>query len=158
MAKLKLPETLTSMSELADLLQEQGRSEEAESLTVQVLETRRRILGAEHADTLDSMDVLAWFRQDEGKLAEAERLKRQVLETRKRLVGEKDSGTQRAIASLANLLLVKGHVAEAKRLYRDKSMPNSLGIEEWFQGGLDAGDGGGTILVFCETWCPYCER
>ncbi len=152
------PDTLTSMYNLADVRQEQGRLGEAESLTVQVLEIRRRILGEDHPDTLDSLDVLAWFRQDEGKLAEAERLKRHVLEARKRILGEKDSGTQRAIGSLANLLLVQNRVAEAKRLYREKSMPNSLGIEKWFQGGFEASDRVSTILVFWETWCPYCER
>ncbi len=152
------PDTLASMYDLADLLQEQGRNDEAESLTVQVLETRQRTLGEEHPDTLDSMDVLAWFRQDEGNLVEAERLKRHVLDARRRLVGEKNSGTQRAIASLANLLLVQGRLAEAKRLYGDRSIPTSLGIEKWFQGGLDASGGGGIILVFWETWCPYCER
>jgi non-specific serine/threonine protein kinase/serine/threonine-protein kinase len=150
------PDTLSSMYSLAGVRRRQGHLEEAESLTVDVLEIRRRILGEEHPSTLNSLKELAWIHQNKGNLVEAERLKRQVLEARERIMGEKDGGTQKARGSLANLLLVQGRVAEAKGLYRSKGMP-SLGIEKWYQGGYEAGDRGGTILIFWETWCPYCE-
>jgi tetratricopeptide (TPR) repeat protein len=152
------PETLSSMYNLADLAEEQGRLEEAEALAAQVLEIRRRILDEEHPDTLKSLEVMAWFRQEEGKLEEADRLKKQVLELRRRDLGDSHEDTQNAIGSLANLYLVQGKTAVAGELYHGKRMPESLGIEEWFQGEREFKDQGSLILVFWETWCPYCER
>ena len=47
------PDTLTSMANLASTYRNQGRWKEAEELEVQVMETRKRVLGAgasRHAD------------------------------------------------------------------------------------------------------------
>ncbi len=152
------PKTLKSMYNLADLLQGQGRLEEAESLTTRVLDIRKRVLGEEHPDTLSSIDDLAWFFQKQGKVTEAERLKRMVLEARERVLGQEHADTRQSIGSLANLLLAQGRVSEAQRLYGGKKLPDDLGIEKWFQGEFEVNNTGSTILVFWETWCPYCER
>ena len=55
-----------SMANLALTLLDQGRWEEAEKLEVQVMETRKAKLGADHPDTLTSMANLAvtWNSQD----------------------------------------------------------------------------------------------
>jgi hypothetical protein len=42
------PDTLTSMASLALTFWNQGRWKEAEELDVQVMETRKRVLGQEH--------------------------------------------------------------------------------------------------------------
>ncbi|KAH8690065.1 hypothetical protein BGW36DRAFT_364793 [Talaromyces proteolyticus] len=56
------------MANLASIYKKQGRWKEAEELNVQVMETRKRVLGAEHSDTLTSMNNLAltWKRQGRG--------------------------------------------------------------------------------------------
>jgi hypothetical protein len=47
-----------------------GRWKEAEELDVQVMETRKQVLG-EHPDTLTSMNNLAWIWKNENRDAEA---------------------------------------------------------------------------------------
>ena len=48
----------------------QGRWKEAEELDVQVMETKTRVLGAEHPDTLTSMNNLAFTWKGQGRVAE----------------------------------------------------------------------------------------
>ena len=47
------------MTNLAVTYREQGRWNEAEHLQVQVMEMRKKLIGAEHPDTLNSMTNLA---------------------------------------------------------------------------------------------------
>jgi len=60
------------MSNLASTFRNQGRWKEAEELEVQVMETRKRVLGQEHPDMLTSMNNLAEVLRDQGKYAAAE--------------------------------------------------------------------------------------
>jgi serine/threonine-protein kinase len=55
------PNTLKAMNDIAWLYCMQGRYEQAESMFVETLESRRRVLGKEHPDTQMSMNNLAWF-------------------------------------------------------------------------------------------------
>jgi hypothetical protein len=64
----------------------QGRWKEAEELNVQVMETRKRVLGQKHPSTLTSMANLAYTWKSQGRdkeaidlMKEAERLQRDVL-------------------------------------------------------------------------------
>lgn len=57
----------------------------AEELEVQVMETSKRVLGAEHLDTLSSMTDLAMTYKELERQEEAEKLEAQVMETRSRL-------------------------------------------------------------------------
>jgi len=50
---------------------------------VQVMETRKRVLGEEHPDTLTSMGNLASTYRNQGRWNEAEKLEVQVMETSK---------------------------------------------------------------------------
>jgi len=152
------PGTLESMYNMADLLQVQGRSEDAELLTEQVLDIRVRILGEEHPDTLESLETLAWFRLDEGKFAEAERIMRRVLEIRTRVLGKRHRSTHAATDALAGVFLSQRKLSEAKGVYGDRGAPTDLGIEEWIQGKYSLSDERPTLLVFWATWCPYCEH
>ena len=52
------------MANLASTFWNQGRWKEAEELFVQVMETRKRVLGAEHPSTLTSMANLAFGRKN----------------------------------------------------------------------------------------------
>ena len=49
------------MANLASTYRNQGRWKEAEELDVQVIETRKRVLGQAHPDTLTSMNNLAFI-------------------------------------------------------------------------------------------------
>ena len=77
---LEHPNTLASMNNLANVLQEQGQWQEAEQIHREVLEVRRIVLGQEHPDTLASMHNLAIVLQEQGQWQEAEQMHREVLE------------------------------------------------------------------------------
>ena len=78
---------MNSMGNLASTYRNQGRWEEAEKLEVQVMETRKTKLGADHPDTLTSMANLASTYRNQGRWEEAEKLYVQVMETRKTKLG-----------------------------------------------------------------------
>jgi hypothetical protein len=68
------PHTLTSMSEVATALSDQGNYHEAERLHWQVLELRTKVLGPEHPYTLTSVNNVAIALSDQGNYHEAERM------------------------------------------------------------------------------------
>jgi hypothetical protein len=78
----------------------QGRLKEAEELDVQVMETRKSVMGMEHPDTLASMANLASTYRKQGQLEEAEVLYEQVMEIRKRMLGMEHPET---LTSMNNL-------------------------------------------------------
>jgi hypothetical protein len=56
-----------------------GRYKEAEELEVQVMETKKRVLGDEHPDTLTSIANLASTYRNQGRWKEAKELQVQVM-------------------------------------------------------------------------------
>ena len=68
------PSTLTSRSNLALVLRDLGRLDEAEAEHRAVLETRTRVLGPDHPSTLNSRGNLALVLRDLGRLDEAKRV------------------------------------------------------------------------------------
>src|ERR1700727_2561557 len=76
------PETITSVSNLASVLQDQGKYQEAEVLYRQALEGREKMLGKEHPETLVSISKLALVLQNQGKYQEAEAMNRRALDRR----------------------------------------------------------------------------
>src|SRR5277367_1700267 len=66
-----------------------------------VMELRKRILGAEHPDTLTNMGNLAGTYWHQGRWNEAEKLQVDVMELSKRLLGAEHPDTLRSIANLA---------------------------------------------------------
>jgi Tetratricopeptide repeat len=79
---------------------EQGRSNEAEQLQLEVLALQKEVLGAKHPDTIGAMANLAstWWQQ--GRSNEAEQLQLKVLALRKEVLGAKHPDTIRAMANL----------------------------------------------------------
>jgi hypothetical protein len=67
------------MANLAATYWNQGQWKEAEELEVQVMETRKRVLGDEHLHTLSSMANLAATYRIQGRWKEAEELEVQVI-------------------------------------------------------------------------------
>ena len=75
---------------ISKVYRNEGRWKEAEELEVQVMETRKRVLGKEHPDTLTSMGNLVWTYGNQGRWKEAEELEVQVMETYKRMLGKEN--------------------------------------------------------------------
>src|SRR5437762_585064 len=73
------------MNNLAVVLSDQGRYEQAEEMHRQALALKERVLGKEHPDTLTSMSNLAGVLSGQGKYEQAVELDRQVLLLRERV-------------------------------------------------------------------------
>src|SRR5438477_6170924 len=71
------------MAKLGRTYKDQGRWEEAEKLEVEVMETSKTKLGADHPSTLTSMANLASTFWNQGRWEEAEKLAVEAMETRK---------------------------------------------------------------------------
>ena len=101
---------------LALIYRNQGRWKEAEELFVQVMETRKRVLGQEHPDTLTSVTNLASTYRDQGRWKEAEELDVQAMETGKRVLGQEHPDTLTSMANLASTYRDQGRWNEAEEL------------------------------------------
>ncbi|KAF2818065.1 hypothetical protein CC86DRAFT_309981, partial [Ophiobolus disseminans] len=75
-----------------------------EELFVQVIETRRKKLGADYPDTLTSMANLASTYRNQGRWDAAEELDVQVMETHKKKLGADRPDTLTSMANLASTL------------------------------------------------------
>jgi tetratricopeptide (TPR) repeat protein len=95
---------------------EQGRSDEAERLDVEVLALYKEVVGLKHPDTIRAMASLAstWWQQ--GRSDKAERLEVEVLALYKEAVGLKHPDTISAMANLASTWRQQGRSDEAERL------------------------------------------
>ncbi|KAF2186641.1 kinesin light chain [Zopfia rhizophila CBS 207.26] len=94
-----------------------GRYGESEELLVQVMETRKRVLGDEHPDTLTTMDKLASTILNQGRWKEAEELFLQVMETRKRMLEEEHEATLSIMNNVATTYWHQGRLKEAEQLH-----------------------------------------
>ena len=95
---------------------EQGQSDDAEGLQIQVLELRKAVLGEKHPGTIRAMANLASTWHQQGRSNEAEGLKIQVLELYKAVLGEKHPDTITAMANLASTWQQQGRSDEAEGL------------------------------------------
>ncbi|CAK7228781.1 hypothetical protein SEUCBS140593_007027 [Sporothrix eucalyptigena] len=95
----------------------QGRWEEAEKLFVQVMETQKIKLGADHPDTLTSMGNLALTYESQGRWEEAEKLFVQVMETQKIKLGADHPDTLTSMGNLALTYESQGRWEEAEKLF-----------------------------------------
>ena len=90
------------MANLALTFWNQGRWKEAEELFVQVMETRKRVLGEEHPDTLTSMNNLAFTFKAQGHNDEAVSLMENCFQLRKQVLGPQHPYTTSSLT--ANML------------------------------------------------------
>ncbi|KAJ4363362.1 hypothetical protein N0V85_009318, partial [Neurospora sp. IMI 360204] len=95
----------------------QGRWEEAEKLEVQVMETFKTKLGADHPRTLTSMGNLASMLWNQGRWGEAEKLFVQVMETFKTKLGADHPSTLTSMNNLASTYRNQGRSDEAEKLF-----------------------------------------
>jgi tetratricopeptide (TPR) repeat protein len=95
------PRTLTSMGDLAGVLDMQGKYEEAESMNRQTLARREKVLGAEHPHTLSNISNLALVLDMQGKYEEAESMNRQTLVRREKVLEVEHLYTLMSMSNLA---------------------------------------------------------
>ena len=112
------PDTLTSLNNLALVLQDQGKYEQAEDMNRQALEGREKALGKEHPFTLTSLSNLASVLQDQGKYGQAEDMNRQALEMREKALGKEHPDTLASAYCLAYLLHQRQQYKDASSLYQ----------------------------------------
>lgn len=80
------------------------------------LETRERLLGAEHPDTLASMNTLATLLESQGDYSGAGQLLRRALEISERVLGLDHQETLSSTNNLAIVLGINGNYATAEAL------------------------------------------
>jgi hypothetical protein len=97
----KHPDTIRAMANLASTWRQQGRSDKAERLEVEVLALCKEVVGPKHPDTISAMANLASTWHQQGGSDEAERLQVEVLALYKEVVGPKHPDTVRAMTNLA---------------------------------------------------------
>jgi tetratricopeptide (TPR) repeat protein len=122
--------TLDSMGLLGEVLRSSGRLEEAETMQVKVLETRRK-LRYDDLSLHHDMDGLASTYRDQGRYAEAEKLQLQIYEARKKEFGPPDPTTLAYGTNLAAAYLQQEKFEEAEKLLVEISEAQStiLGSE-----------------------------
>ncbi|KAG9199902.1 hypothetical protein G6514_007802 [Epicoccum nigrum] len=107
-------------------LDSDGHYEVAEELFVQVMETRRRMLGREHPATLASVHDLGWVLSSQGKYEEAERMHRRALEGmhrralegKEKALGREHPDTLISVDNLGSVLSSQGKYEEVERMHR----------------------------------------
>ena len=110
------PDTLTSLSELANAYRVQSAFAQAEPLLTKVLETRRRVLGDEDPATLSSLNELANLYLDQGKYAKAVPLLLKALEVQRRVLGPNHPDTLTTLHDLATTYESEGKFEQAEPL------------------------------------------
>ncbi len=95
---------------------EQGRSNDAEQLEIQVLKLQKEMLGERHPVTIRAMANLAstWWQQR--RFDKAEQLNIQVLDLQKEVLGERHPNTILAMANLASTWRQQGRFDDAEQL------------------------------------------
>ena len=98
------------------VMQENGDWNNAEQLLVQVVDMRKKLLGAEHAETLVSMGNLASTYDQQGRWNKAEQLEVQVMNMRKKLHGAEHPDTLTSMENVAKIYHKQGRLNEADQL------------------------------------------
>jgi eukaryotic-like serine/threonine-protein kinase len=96
-----------------------GLYEQAAPLLREALETRRQVLGNEHADVLATLNALGNLQYDQGDYPAAERTLREALVLKRKTHGSEHAEVARALNSLASVRLRLGDARGAQGLYRE---------------------------------------
>ena len=111
------PDTLASLSSLAQALHAQGKNGQSEALDTRILEIRRRTQGENNPATLSTMNDLIGVYRDETKYAQAAALMAKALEIQQRTLGEEHPETLRTLLNLAAVTRNQGKYPEAEKLF-----------------------------------------
>ena len=94
-----------------------GRYNDAEVPLIEVVERRKRVLGAEHPEALTSINNLAATYLYQGRWKEATELGEELVETRKRVQGGEHPDTLQSMNNLASAYGIQGRWNEAEELF-----------------------------------------
>ena len=106
-----------NLDDLAGLYYSQGKYEAAESLVLQSLALRKKLLGEDHPSVATSLNHLALLYESQEKYEAAEPLFLQSLALRKKLLGEDHLDVATSLNNLANLYKFQGKYEAAEPLY-----------------------------------------
>jgi hypothetical protein len=109
-------ERLDLAQKCAMALHSDGQYKGAEELEVQVMQTRKTVLGEEHPSTLISMANLASTYRNQGRWKEAKELELHVLQTRKKVLGDEHPDTLTSMVNLASTYRDQGQWDDAEKL------------------------------------------
>ncbi len=110
---------LTSLGDLAELLDKQGKFDEAEALHREVLKRARVKLRDDHPLTLAAASNVGGILYRQGKAGEAEPYYREALERSRRVLGNGHPNTLVPINNLGRLLMAQNKFDEATPLLRE---------------------------------------
>jgi tetratricopeptide (TPR) repeat protein len=110
------PETLISLDDLALVLREQGRFDEATEIAERTLAVRSRIFGPDHPDTLTAAGTLAAVYASLGRLGPAEDLYARTLDIQRRVIGPVHPDTLSTMNDLGVLHDKQSRYREAEEL------------------------------------------
>jgi tetratricopeptide (TPR) repeat protein len=112
------------------VMEESADWNNAEQLAMEVLNMRKKLLGAKHQNTLRSMEILAGIYYHLRKSNEAEKLEIQVLDMRKKVLGAEHPDTLASMGNLAITYHDQGKLKEAEKLgIQVLDMRKKLGAE-----------------------------
>ena len=114
----KLEAKASSLNNLAELYESQGRYNDAEPLYLQSLDIRKRQLGNDHLDVAQSLNNLAELYESQGRYNDAEPLYLLSLDIRKRQLGNDHPDVASSLNNLALLYKSQGKYNEAEPLYQ----------------------------------------
>jgi tetratricopeptide (TPR) repeat protein len=110
------PDTLASMSAVANSYEAVGRTKEALTLNEETFRLRKAKLGPDHPDTLGSMNNLANSYVTAGRTQEALKLREETLQLMKAKLGLDHPETLRSMNNLASSYAAAGRTQEAVKL------------------------------------------
>ncbi|ABF41311.1 serine/threonine protein kinase with TPR repeats [Candidatus Koribacter versatilis Ellin345] len=112
-------QVLDTRTELAWVLSEVGKLDEAEKMATQTLEADRRVLPKDDARTTKTMSTLSWILQREGKFPEAEKLERGALAIQQKTAGPDDHETIDTMLALSATTGEEGKYDESVQVEKD---------------------------------------
>jgi tetratricopeptide (TPR) repeat protein len=112
------PDTLTSVNNLALVLQSLGKYELAEEMNRRALAGHKKVLGKAHPDTLTSISNLSLVLQSQGKYDLAAKMDRRALAGREKALGKEHPDTLTSVGNLARTLQSQGKYDLAAKMDR----------------------------------------
>ncbi|CZR52081.1 related to kinesin light chain [Phialocephala subalpina] len=108
-----------------------GKVVEAESMLIQAMKVRKKILGVEHSDTLEGMGIVGLAYRLNGRWDDAERLEVKVMETFKTKLGVDHPDTLTSMANLASTYRNQGRWDDAEKLFVQvmETFKTKLGVD-----------------------------
>ena len=109
------PDTATSLNNLADLYDSQGKYDDAEPLYKRALAVKEEVLGPMHPDTATSLNNLADLYESQGKYDDAEPLYKRALAVREEVLGPMHPDTATSLNNLADLYTTRANTMTRSR-------------------------------------------